>query len=254
MSKSQTEARQLKWLADSIINEMEKPDDKIDWEFIEICEELTKIFLGEKQLSEEEINARISIITKKQQKFKTVKLKRRIKSTFVAAVAAVIFIFSSITVYAMTPLKDYIIKTLQLDEDQSVPENDTDHSYCDSTGEYLSLEDFVNADQREICYPEYLPYNARIIKIINSEEGDHTVFLFSDPQIAFSIYYNNNTDLNKDGDTEIIEYNNKSFYIHKLDNMFTAYFTFNNDLYTIKCNSESELLKIIYSINFDKVK
>ena len=157
MSKSQTKVNQLKWLADSIINELEKPDDEIDWEFIEICEDLTKIFMGEKQLSEEDISSRISMITERSKKFKAVKTKRQIKSILVATVAAVIFIFSSISVYAITPLKDYIIKALQLDVHQSVPEDDIAYSYRDLTGEYPSLENSINEDQREVCYPEYKP-------------------------------------------------------------------------------------------------
>ena len=147
MSKSQTKVNQLKWLADSIINELEKPDDEIDWEFIEICEDLTKIFMGEKQLSEEDISSRIRMITERRKKFKAVKTKRQIKSILVATVAAVIFIFLSITVYAMTPIGDYIIKVFQFGTEQDTSEDKIDYTYNDLTDEDINSAEFNNKKQ-----------------------------------------------------------------------------------------------------------
>ena len=253
MNKPQKESQRLaSWLADAIMTEMAKPEEEIDVEFVESCENLLNTIMGEKKLTDEEIEVRVNKIMEKRTKPRSVPKKR--KTAFIAIIAAVVVLLSGITVCATTPISQYILKTLDLGLNESVSGEGIVYSYGGKSINYESIEDFLDAEDLKICYPEKFAYDIDLTQIFTSEKKDQTIFTFNDSRIAYEIFYNKEIDITQLQESEIIEYNNFSFYICDSDSTKFAYFIINNDLYVLNCDSEDKLLEMIYSLNFERLE
>ena len=83
MNKVQNKTQRLiDWLSDTIINELEKPEDKIDLEFVESCENLLDVLMGEQRLSEKEIKTLLNDIHEKNEKTLNAPVRRKTKTFF----------------------------------------------------------------------------------------------------------------------------------------------------------------------------
>jgi len=111
ISENKTQ-KMITWLSDAVMTEMAKPYTEIDTEFVDSCEQLLDTLLGERRLSDNEINDMLKNITRNNKNNRSVSVKRRTKSVFIALIAAIILLFSCVTIYAFTPIGDYIKKTV----------------------------------------------------------------------------------------------------------------------------------------------
>ena len=253
MNKPQKESQRLaSWLADAIMTEMAKPEEEIDVEFVESCENLLNTIMGEKKLSDEEIEVRVNKIMEKRSKPRSVPKKR--KTAFIAIIAAVVFLLSGITVCATTPISQYILKTLDLGLNQSKSEGEITFINNGERTSYKSIEDFLDSENLRICYPEIFPYNTKVEEILRYE-NDQTFFVFNDPRISFKIQHNN-SELPQDEDAELLELNNIIFYLFSSDysNKISAYALIGNDFYVLSCDSKELLIEMIHSFNFERLE
>jgi len=252
MNKPQKESQRLaSWLADAVMTEMAKPEEEIDVEFVESCENLLNTIMGEKKLTDEEIEIRVNKIMEKRSKPRSVPKKR--KTAFIAIIAAVVFLISGITVCATTPISQYILKTLDLGLNESVSGEGIVYSYGGKSINYASIEEFLDAEDLKICYPEKFAYDINLTQIIRTESRDKTIFFFADSRVSFKIHHNENIDLSQDDSTEVLQYNDVFFYLYDRDQIITAYAVINGDLYILGCDSKDQLLKMIYSFNFERL-
>jgi len=253
MNKPQKESQRLaSWLADAVMTEMAKPEEEIDVEFVESCENLLNTIMGEKKLTDEEIEVRVNKIMEKRSKPRSVPKKR--KTAFIAIIAAVVFLISGITVCATTPISQYILKTLDLGLNESVLGEGITYTYNGKSTSYKSVEEFLDAGNLEICYPEYLPYNARINEIRVNKNTDRIVIYTNDSRINFAVEFNKTLDSIQTLNAEIIEYGNNIFYIFTQVDCAISYAIINNDLYILSCDSKEPLMKMIYGLNFERLE
>ena len=252
MNKPQKESQRLaSWLADAVMTEMAKPEEEIDVEFVESCENLLNTIMGEKKLTDEEIEIRVNKIMEKRSKPRSVPIKR--KTAFIAIIAAVVFLISGITVCATTLISQYILKTLDLGLNQSVSEGEISYTYGGMSVNYESIDAFLETEKLTICYPEYIPYNSKIIQVIRTDL-DQTVFIFDDTRVSFTVCYDDSTDLSQEENSERINFHGNSFFIKKIDSIFTAYAQINNATYYLSCDKNEELINMIYGLNFERLK
>ena len=254
MNKPQKESQRLtSWLADAIMTEMAKPEEEIDVEFVESCENLLNTIMGEKKLTDEEIEVRVNKIMESRANPRVVPKKR--KTAFIAIIAAVVFLISGITVCATTPISQYILKTLDLGLNESVSGEGIVYSYGGKSINYASIEEFLDAEDLKICYPEKFAYDIKLSQILKIETEDQIVFKFDNPIIVFEIYQNKEIDESQFIKAEIIEYNGYSFYIYNSnDNTSIAYFVINSNLYNLGCDSKEKLIEMIHSLNFERIE
>ena len=253
MSRSQKRSHRLvKWLADAIMIEMEKPYDEINVEFVESCENLLNTLMGEKKLSDKEINDRVNEIMERSGKNYAVPVRRRSKPALIALIAAVIFVLSCVTVCATTTLDEYILKSLDLDINQCVTDDRITYSNKGKNTIYSTIPELLEEENLNICYPEKIAYDIAIEKIIHTETNE-TFFSFSDAKVSFDIYHNDYRDLSVYNISEIIEYNNFSFHLVYTNDYNSAYANINNDFYVLVCDSKEQLLDMIYSFNFERI-
>jgi len=45
MRKENSKSKKLKWIADALMSEVQKPEEEIDWEYVKLCEILLSSFL-----------------------------------------------------------------------------------------------------------------------------------------------------------------------------------------------------------------
>ena len=253
MNKPQKESQRLaSWLADAIMTEMAKPEEEIDVEFVESCENLLNTIMGEKKLTDEEIEVRVNKIMESRANPRVVPKKR--KTAFIAIIAAVVFLISGITVCATTPISQYILKALDLGLNQSVEENKITFINNGENTIYRTLEELLDSENINICYPEKYAYNIELSKIFITEKKDQVIFYFNDPRIAFEINYDVQLKQNLLYSEEVLNFKNHSFYIHYIDSTVVAYAVINNAFYNLKCDSKDELFKMIYSLNFERLE
>ena len=183
-----------------------------------------------------------------------VPVRRRSKPALIALIAAVIFVLSCVTVCATTPLGENILKALDFSLNQSFSDDDKSYVYGGKSVYYDTLEEFLDEENLEICFPKKFSYDIEISQILSPESKDQTIFVFDDPRIVFEIYHNKELDQTQLETAEIIEFNHYSFYICNSDNTIIAYSEINDDLYILGCDSKDQLIEMIYSFNFERIE
>ena len=125
-----TKEKLIQLLDDAIENEIQKPTEETDMEFVTECEHLINTLMGnEHEYTNEDAERYFAEIMKK---------KKAKKNTFfiqskkvIAASIAIFFIFlSGLTLYAFNPtVRDLILKTLNLEIGQTISEGGVTYEY-----------------------------------------------------------------------------------------------------------------------------
>ena len=261
MRKENSKSKKLKWIADALMSEVQKPEEEIDWEYVKLCEILLSSFLPQRRLSKWGIKKRVNQILNRRasgssflEENKAKPVSYKFKPAFVALIAAVVLMLSCVTVCATTTFDENILKALNLGVNQSFEDAGITYTYHGKSVKYKTIEELLGTENLNICYPEKNAYNAKLLKILRDETNIQTTFVYDDPRINLVIIHNNKPDINQLVGLECIEYNDYMFYLICLDVEFTAITIINNDLYTLKCDDKDQLFEMIYSFNFERIK
>jgi len=257
LAKYRNQKQLLAYLSDAIMTEMKKPVDEIDFEFVDSCENLLNTLMKESTVISDETQKKIDeiigkkLITHNKPSFKP-KRKSFVK---VAAFIAFFLLCSSVAVYATGPvIKDYIVKVLNSDLNQTITKDGITYKYKGKTVKYNSIEDLVSTEDLNIFYPTTFAYDASILKVLRDESGNSTVFIFDNNSLNFEISHNITINLNQYIGAELYEYDNQTFYIFDSIDESIAYTLINDDLYTLSCKSKDQLIIMINSFNFETIE
>lgn len=259
MRKKNSKSKKLKWIADALMNEIEKPEEEIDWEYVKLCEILLSSFLPQRKLSKWEIKKRVNQILNRRasgssflEENKAKPVSYKFKPAFVALIAAVVLMLSCVTVCATTTFDENILKALNLGVNQSFENNGITYIYGGKSVNYKSIDEFLDSENINICFPEKIAYNAKLLKILRDETISYTIFVFDDPRISFEIHHETQPDPTQFEDAEIVNFKNYFFYIlGDMQNIAGA--IINNDYYILQCEDKNQLLEMIYSFNFERI-
>jgi len=261
MRKENSKSKKLKWIADALMSEVQKPEEEIDWEYVKLCEILLSSFSPHRKLSKWGIKKRVNQILNRRasgssflEENKAKPVSYKFKPAFVALIAAVVLMLSCVTVCATTTFGENILKALNLGLNQSFEDEGITYIYSGKSVSYKTIDDLLDTEDLNICYPEIFAYNANLLEILRDETISQTIFVFDDTRISFRIDHNREIDTKRFSDSEIIKYNDRIFYLLYSDLNVIAITVINNDFYTLKCDSKDYLLEMIYSFNFERIK
>ena len=169
MSISENKAqRMITWLSDAIMTEMAKPYTEIDTEFVDSCEQLLDTLLGERRLSDNEINDMLKNITRNNKNNRAISVKRKTKSVFIALIAAIIFLFSCVTICAFTPIGESIVKKVLFTESQVKFSMKTNLEVTTVGDTEYGFEESISIDDR-------YDYIVRTEKILDRLDPDNSI-------------------------------------------------------------------------------
>ena len=241
------------WLSEAIMNEMKKPIDEINVEFVDSCEALLNTLMGEPQLTDSEIKKRIDKIMKKKGA-NTHKLNffRRSKGLIAASIVAVLFIGSSIAVCANNPsILNMIPKAIEAGIGNKVEESGVTYEYIGETIVYDTVADLVKSEKLDIKYPSEFPYNAKVLSVYRTDPVFLTVFHLDDPRVTFSIEHNTSSTYETLDYTEVVTKDGYDFYLCFKPDHVNAFLFIQNDVYNLQCETKEDLMIMINSFNFE---
>ena len=243
-----TKEKLIQLLDDAIENEIQKPTEETDMEFVTECEHLINALMGnEHEYTNEDAERYFAeIMKKKNVKKNTIFIQSK---RVIAASIAVFIILGGITLYAFNPtVRDLILKTLNLEIGQTISEGGVTYEYKGKSTSYNTIEELLKEKNLNIVYPTQCAYDAQITRIIRTESNDITIFNFSNATIELIISHNSTISTSIFENAEIVS-NNYTFFITSKSEHYTAYTIINGDLYTIKCDTKENLLLMINSFN-----
>ena len=182
------------WLYAIIENELNKDEEQIDYELIQECSDLDAYLTGnESPLSEEEYQQALQQIRSKTMTKQTEssnskvvspkKTKRWSIRVALVAAAVLVVMFSAITVAAISQgrsvsefISANIKEFLGLDIGDSIEGENITLIKGETTAEYSSIEEAVNALELDILYPTAMPKDAKVEKIILTNYGDPDIY------------------------------------------------------------------------------
>lgn len=250
------------WLRDAISEETQKPEDQIDYEFVNECMALLSELITDKyNLSEEEIKAQARRITSANPKnsIKKVELvdKRPIKLKRLAifAIAAAVFICGALTVFAVSPaFRNMVMSVLGMDVGDSIEQNGVTYINSGEGKVYADIAELVEKEGLDIMYPHELPEGVEITKVTYFPDEDSLFINFVDTTISITIQFNV-TDFDDYRNTEdVIVYNGIDFYVHERVRNNEIWYSIyvidvrSNTLYSIKSQDRSLLVSLIKNI------
>ncbi|MBO5300409.1 MAG: hypothetical protein J6B51_10110 [Clostridia bacterium] len=237
MTEKDPKSTVMKKIADAITAEMNKPDNEIDWEYIELCEKTLAAFTEYKKPSKRKFLKRINRILKRGEVKKEPASEKFIfKPSFGALLASLVLVLSCFAVFA-TPIGKNLFGIFS--DDGIIYINNGEQTV------HRSLEDLIEAENLNFYYPEEFAYDAQISQICRDGEG-HIVFVFDDPRLSFEVY-----DSSEDSSQNI---SGAMDFYNMLCSTDCTYLTFsiNNDLYNLSCDSRELMNEMMNSFDFER--
>lgn len=238
----------IEWLDNAIAIEEQKPIEETDMEFINKCEKLISILMGNyHEYTDEDAKDYFEMITKKESPQRK-KFFFGIKKVLAASIAILIIFLGGFTVYASSPVvKDIINRVLSLNVGQSLENENITYTYEGKSLIYDNIEDLVEIENLGIVYPDKIPYNAHVKLISYTKSNNRITFTFNDKRIQFTVEKNVDLDESRFKNTDKVSIKNYTFFVASKGSMYLAYSIINNDLYSLQCDSKEELLNMINS-------
>lgn len=236
-----------KAIANLIDAEMEKPQDDINMEFIEECQNRLSELVGPIALSEAQIERKLHTImqTKSQKRNFHPQPHPRIAIPVFALITLFVLTFS---VYAFVPsVRETVHHILQLPTQTTVEQNGILVTNNGTVTEYKNIEEFIEKENLDILYPHDLPKNLKIETILCLSESEYTI-VFSENQASIFIR-KAGSDAKPSKYATQITYNNITFHIVENENKFYATAHHNSWIYDIETPSHKTLAQILESIH-----
>ncbi len=231
MKKHDLKSSVLKKTADSLMNELNKADDEIDWEYVKLCEEILANFTKYKKPSRLEKRRRIKEILKRVGAEKRTSPNPIFKPAFAALTACFVLLFSCVTFYV----------TAQIYKNNSIT-----YVYNGKKTTHWSLDSLLKTENLDLFYPQEFAYGAKISQVRRDDSG-HTVFIFDDSRLTFDVCHNCTDDSSQNDNSGSVDF----FNMLRSADSSQLCFSINNDFYTITCDSNEQLLKMFESFNFE---
>lgn len=239
----------IQLLGEAIDAELEKPTEETDMDFVTECEHMINALMGNEHVYTDEDAEKYFAEIKKKEKAKKNTFSIRSKKVLAASIAVFIIFIGGFTVYAASPVvRDFIHSALNLDIGQFVEEDGITYINSGTNIKYENIEELIENEKLDIKYPKYIPYNATIKKISYIEEDKNVYFTFSDDRIQFTIKKNSYLSDSFIKNAQKTTIGNWEFYITSKNIGFMSCVIISDDLYTLQCDSEDELIKMINSI------
>ena len=239
----------IEWLDNAIAIEEQKPIEETDMEFINKCEKLISILMGNyHEYTDEDAKDYFEMITKKESPQRK-KFFFGIKKVLAASIAILIIFLGGFTIYASSPVvREYFREVLNFNIGESFTQDGFTYTHAGKTNVYTDIDELIENEALDIKYPKYLPYNSTIEKISYIENDKTIYFTFSNIAVAYTIQFKTPLLEGHVKYAEKITVNNIDFYLNEISTSIVAYSNINGDLYTLQCPTKEELIKIINSI------
>lgn len=247
--------RTIEFLGEIISKESEKPDDEADLELIGECEQLLcELCADEPSLSEAEINDRIDRLIGKP----NVGKRKRFSGKRILLIAAILCATVILGVgvssdYVMdSELFNGIMTVLGLKVGESVDINGKTYIRNGEVTEYDSFDALLEDTKLEIMYPQELPDNIQVQRILILDNGIFPIqTFFNERHGLFTIYLNGDNDARYILEsTETIEVGQMEFKYRHDGNKWMAAVSDSNYTYAISCTDEADLYAILESLNY----
>ena len=121
------------------------------------------------------------------------------------------------------------------------------------TSEYRTVKDFIKSEKTNILLPAVLEVNAISVSTFESETEIYVKF--DESNITLSVKLNSNIDsTTKSFCNNVITIGNTNYYICEIQDIHQvqAYFTYNNDFYTVIAENKNDLMNILN--NMEEIK
>lgn len=245
------------WLRDTISAETQKPEDQIDYEFVNECMALLSELITDKyNLSEEEIKAQARRITSSKKTEEVKKRPVKLKRMVIVAIAAAILLCGALTVLAISPaFRDMVMAVLNLDVGDSIEHNGVTYINAGEGRVYSDISELVEKEGLNIMYPHELPDGVEITEVSYFEEENCIYLYFTDMLISMTIQFDVTSFDEYINTEEVFVYNGISYYLHS--RMYNNEFYYdiyildyeNSTIYSINSRNKPliiELIKTIY--------
>lgn len=245
------------WLRDTISAETQKPEDQIDYEFVNECMALLSELITDKyNLSEEEIKAQARRITSSKKTEEVKKRPVKLKRMVIVAIAAAILLCGALTVFAISPaFRDMVMAVLNLDVGDSIEHNGVTYINAGEGRVYSDISELVEKEGLNIMYPHELPDGVEITEVAYFEEEKDIDICFNIADISMTLQFDVKEYEEYKASEEVLTFNNIDFYLHsriRNDELwYSVYFIdYDNEiLYSIFANDKTlifDLMKTIY--------
>ncbi|MBQ2880635.1 MAG: hypothetical protein IJE40_00045 [Clostridia bacterium] len=243
-----TQEELLKWLAEAIHTETDKPENEIDWDFVEECENLMNALYGDTPYyTKEEAEKRIAQIIGKEPETKKTGSKLN-KKTIIALILAATLACASLGVFAASPLKDMLLKAVDLNYGESFNDGTVTYVNGGRSLEYNSVEELLEKENLNIRFPKKLPEGVKVEAVHFKAEDNSLSIVFNDKSFNFRIEKYNSERSGFLDEMTHVEINGYKVYFIERNGFIWAYIRIDDDLYIIKAVSKEDLILIINNI------
>ena len=240
-----------------ILLESSKSYENMDDALIIECVDFLMELEGEKRLSKEQINEKITEIPFGTAATKPAKKKASLKMfVLIAAVLAVLFSLFCVGTISMGD-KDEVLyyRFMSIIEElipgESFEADGVSFIISDETRQYASIEELLKEEELSLLYPAWMPENEKIDCVGYELDGDKEVYsyLFGRPDC-----YNFSVDMNRKLSDEIksgCEVKSVSSYMVYFtygDTFVQAMFEYEGNCYALTAKTEEEAIKIIENL------
>lgn len=243
-----TQEELLKWLAEAIHTETDKPENEIDWDFVEECENLMNALYGDTPYyTKEEAEKRIAQIIGKEPETKKSGFKPN-KKTLIALILATTLFCTGLGVFAASPLKDMLLKTLNMGYGESVNDGTVSFVNGGESTVYSSIEELLEKENLNIRFPKKLPDGVMVDFVNYHSEEQSLTIVCDDPSMTFTVKKYDDSNMKFLEKLDSSEINGYTVRFLEADGFIWAYIKIENDMYTIRASSKDDLILIINNI------
>lgn len=244
------------WLRDAISAETDKPENEIDYEFVNECMALlSELITDEYNLSPEQIKSKVRKITSNHSTVSAKKKPVKMKRLVAIAVAAAVLLCGAVVAFAASPtLRQMVMSVLGMEVGERIEQNGITYINSGEGKVYSDIAELVEKEGLDIMYPHQLPKGLEISKVIKLENENKILIVFNNEKVSISIQLHSSVLENILTTDQVIVYNEIEFYDHSVcsnNDYRIRIYTFDNNMafYSIIGENKSiiyELIQYIY--------
>lgn len=248
-NKSNNDEAIAKLLGAIIYRETSKPDGECDTELVRACEEELASLDLSANVSEDELNKKLTAITDKKHGNERINRKHIIKriSTVAACFILVVGILT-VTAYATVPsFSDMIRRVLHMPVGSSIDDDGITFINEGSTKQYSTLDELTEAEELNnygIIFPTNLPDELKIVSIVYTADNDgrRINIIFSDESVMMGIEISGTIDAAST--VEKTEINGFVVNIDKYEDQYVASMLYEDNAYYVTSADRNIILTI----------
>lgn len=248
---NESRAKLIIWLRDRISEEIEKPENEIDYELVDSCSKLLAELIGDtEKLSKEELEERYSEIInhKPMQATPGQKMTFRMKGVLSVVCAAMVIVGGSFAVSAFKPsTMNYVLSALNLNKGGEFEEAGITYRYMGEAVVYSSVSEIIEKEDIGIILPTELPEGIRIESIIRNDEK--IVIEFNDDVLNVAVYFDCKSEFDElKNNSEKYVCNDIISNIAERDGIYISYTFIDSNVYIVKSDNIDEIKLILTNL------